>query len=164
MLGGVGLMLIAVLAQGHPNRSDGEQPPPPPPDPEVIVPDARALCESMLLDETQYGSYMESAQHGDGYAAFRLSRHFSEKGADETARFWMRYSAARGYAHAQFNSWYELSRRGDCVSTAEALAWLESAAVGGSERARDELVGYRKTASNCGSISMSSYPRVSGED
>lgn len=123
--------------------------PPPPPEPEVIDPNARSVDSGMMLDSTQFDTFLGKAESGDGAAAFRLSLHFMSKQNEEQARYWLLYAAARGYPAAQYNLWFELKDGAGCRPKLEALAWLRSAELNGDKSARRELVGFAEATKSC---------------
>jgi TPR repeat protein len=103
----------------------------------------------MVLDAAQLDKFINEAETGDGFAAFKLSSHFMSIQNDEQAQYWLLYAAARGYSVAQYNLWFELKDREDCKSKLAALAWLKSAALNGDKQAPGKLKEFAGIAQAC---------------
>ena len=99
--------------------------PPPPPPPSEIVPNPRSLDRGSELEGAKLHEFMALARSGDGSAAFRLSRHYAAIGDVLEARYWTAVAAARGHRIAQYSLGFLKSEADDCLTLAEARAWIE---------------------------------------
>jgi len=123
--------------------------PPPPSEPVIFLPDARSVDSSMVLDQNQLATLMKDAEAGDGFAAFRLARHYESLQSANQAQYWLHYSAARGHSAAQNNIWFDLKDNEDCKSRLEALAWIRSSALAGEEWKKHEAELFAETVKPC---------------
>ncbi|WNH54518.1 hypothetical protein [Stenotrophomonas oahuensis] len=99
--------------------------PPPPPPPSVIVPNPRSIDRGSELEGEKLQNFMALARSGDASAAFRLSRHYAAIGDVVEARYWTVVAAARGHRVAQYSLGFSKAEADDCLTLAEAKAWIE---------------------------------------
>lgn len=99
--------------------------PPPPGPPSEIVANPRSIDRGSELEEAKLQVLMALARTGDGSAAFRLSRHYAAIEDAVEARYWTAVAAARGHRVAQYSLGFMKSDADDCLTLAEARAWVE---------------------------------------
>lgn len=145
----LGNKLIAMAAMIFTPCVSSQQLPPPPQNPIFDDPNARSVDSSMVLDAEDLNMITVDAEAGDGFAAFRLSRHFAYLQKNRQSEYWLLYSAARGHPAAQYSLWFSLKDEADCKSRIHALAWVRSAALNGSDSAKDKVTDFTKVVQPC---------------